>query len=348
MFKKKRAKRLYYPVKSKWYTKPRRKRTKKKLIKGGFKGLKKMILKSLYLMILIGAFAVIILFLAFSSYFSIRNIEVDRTTFSIDSSSIESELKQYVGKNMVFFAKSRIYKTIQTLFPEFETVKVKKVLPSTLKISLESYPIVANLRAYYVLPEAEEMVEEDFTELSKAIEELSGTEAALATLETDSPLRDEEVLDDVFTLEGYEEEKPDEIEQKALLNRNGQVIFDQEENLELMTISVYGLSQPVEDRERVVQKDHMDDILGAISHIKNVMNLETKAIRYLPVAREIHLKTSDNLIIWISIDRDYKEQIDKLATVYEPAELSNEEISYIDLRVREKIIYCPINAHCNQ
>ena len=269
-----------------------------------------------------------------------------RESFNIDSAAIENELNPFIGKNIIFTPKSRIHKTIQRKFPEFAVIKVHKVLPSTLKIDLESHPIAANLRAYYVLPEAEEELdEEDFTELNKAIEELTGSDVpepkAIGLFE------DEEVIEAIFDIEGGED-KPEPTEQKCLLNRIGQAIFDQEENLELMTVVMRKLTQPIEDREQVIPKEHMNYMLDAIQYFTNVMAIEVVGAEYLPIAREIHLKTVDNLVLWFSIERNYRDQIDKFHAIYEPAELYGEDLSYIDLRVREKVIYCPRNSRCGQ
>ena len=350
VLRKKKPKRLYYPTKSRWYTRPRRRRPSAKqssrVLKKGIRGFfRNLMTKSLYLIITGIVFAVLILFLLFSSYFSITNIEVVRESFNIDSAAIENELNPFIGKSIVFSPKSRIYKTIQKKFPEFAIIKVHKVLPSTLRIDLESHPIVANLRTYYVLPEAEETVEEDFAELNKAIEELYDSDIIE---EPPTPLSDEEIIEAIFTLDETEEEGPEPTEQKCLLNRIGQAIFDQEENLELMTVAIRNLTQPIEDREQAISKEHMDYMLDAIQYFTNVMGLEISGAEYLPIAREIHLKTVDDLVLWFSIERDYKEQIDKLNIIYETAELHEEDLSYIDLRIREKVIYCLRNSRCDQ
>lgn len=304
--------------------------------------------RSVYTAIVIAGAGTLFLFLFAFSYLSITNIQVVRENFNIDSSAIENQLNRFVGKNLLFFPKSLIYKTINTHFPEFAEIKINKVFPSTVKIELKSHPIVANLRAYYVLPEPEVVVEEEsFTELSKAIEELSGEDPNLALLKLDSPLSDEDIADPIFDLgEGGDGAK--ETEQKSLMNRIGQAIFDQEENLELMTITVRQLSQPIGDREQVIPKEHMDYILESIDYFTNAMGLEVLGVDYLQVAREIHLKTEKKLVIWISIERGLKDQINKLSTIYESAELDQEDLSYLDLRVKDKVIYCPRNARCDR
>lgn len=348
-FRKKKPKRLYYPAKSRWYSKPRRRPTVKRahrLFKKGFKGwLKDLTQKSFYWVVTGIAFAGLLTFLFFSSYLSITRIEVIRENFNVDSAAIENKLNIYIGKNIFFISKNSIAHTINTYFPEFSEVTINKIFPEALKISLKSYPIVANLKAYYVLPEPEIKIEDDFSELNKAIEELSGSDPGLAHVGAISPLNDEKVAEAVFDIE--EGGGPEPIEQKCLINRIGQAIFDQEENLELMTITVHGLTQPIEDRGQVIPREHMDYILEAMQYFTNSMGMEILGVEYFSVAREIHLKTAGSLIIWISIDRDFKDQIDKLHVIYEPAELNKEDLRYIDLRIRNKVIYCPKNARCD-
>ena len=92
----------------------------------------------------------------------------------------------------------------------------------------------------------------------------------------------------------------------------------------------------------------MDYILDAIKYFTNVMQMEVKSVRYLPVAREVHLVTDGNLVLWLSTDKSYKEQIDKLHTIYKVAELEKEDLAYIDLRIKEKIIYCPRRTSCDR
>jgi len=348
-FWRKKPKRLYYPVKSNWYTRPRHRPDirRSKFFKGGISGIKRFLQKSFYFVLLIGFFVLILIFLAFSSYFSIKNIEVVRENFNVDSAGIENELNQYIGRNIIFFSKDNIYKTIQKKFPEFANISVSKVFPSTITIQLESQPIIANLRAYYILPEPEIITETSFTELNKAIEDISGVTSDIKKTEIQSSLDNKKIIESAFTLD-ENKAKPKPVEQKCLLNRVGLAICDQKENLELMTITIKGLTKPVSDREQIIPAEHMDFILGSLQYIKNILGIDILTVEYLQSAKEIHLKTQNNLVLWVSLDRDYKEQIDKLNTIYKAAELYKEDLAYIDLRVKEKVIYCPRHATCDK
>jgi hypothetical protein len=71
-------------------------------------------------------------------------------------------------------------------------------------------------------------------------------------------------------------------------------------------------------------------------------------LEYLRDAREIHLTTEDSVVLWITFERDIREQLDKLKSVYEPAELSKTNLSYVDLRVQNKVIYCLKRTACDK
>jgi len=343
------------PVKSHWYTRPRRvsaiqPRNIVVLKKRGLIGfLKDLANRSVYWAIGIGGVLLLVCFLSLSSYFSIKSVEVDRQNFNIDSAKIENKLSSFIGKNLIFLQKSSVSQVIGQNFPEFSDILVQKIFPSKIKIQLTSSPPVANLRAYYTLPPNEEPLPENFTELNKAIDELSPTDPSLLAATVPNPVDDKKATQGVFNLDGSTEAvEPPATEQKALLNRNGQAIFDQQENLELMTFIVRGLTQPIEDREIVIPQETMDYIMDAIQYFNNSMGLEVLSLEYFTVAQEIHLKINNNLTIWMSVDRDYKTQIDKLKTIYEPAELSKEDLAYIDLRVKNKVIYCVRGTKCDK
>ena len=352
-FRKKKPKRLYYPAKSKWYTRPRRRRLSVKrpnrLLKNSFGGINKIIKKLPYLIAVAIGFFLLIISLIFSSYFSIKNIQVVRENLNIDSAAIENKLNQYIGKNIVFFPRSKIYTTIQKDFPEFASVKVNKSLPSTIKIQLKSHTIVANLKAYHLPAKKTDSKEStESTEFNNAVKDLLNPKSTEGLSQPINPIGSEKTISGIFDLDATKKkDEPKPIEQKSLLNSVGQAIFDREESLEFITITIRGLTAPIKDREQMIERTHMSYVLNAIKYFKDVMKSEIVGAEYLKVAREIHLKTKKNLVIWISIERDFKTQIDKLQTIYEAAELNKENLSYIDLRVRNKLIYCQANARCS-
>lgn len=288
-------------------------------------------MKDALLYVVVGCASLSLLaFLLFSSRFSINRIEITRDDLHVDNSNVAALMADFKGKSIFTFSKDAASDLIRKNYPEFAQVDIQKILPDTLKINLKTYDIVANIKAYYTLPQVQ----------------------AAAPPETQQIKEVSDALKTAFDLGGSAQDQGSQdvapIEQKALLNQIGQAIFDRPEDLQLMTITVDGLTQPIQDRQFVIPSKEMEFILNSIKYLSNVMQMEVQSARYLPTAREIHFKVSNGLVLWLSTDKDYKEQIDKLGAIYKTAELDKENLSYIDLRVREKVIYCPRGQRCDR
>lgn len=86
---------------------------------------------------------------------------------------------------------------------------------------------------------------------------------------------------------------------------------------------------------------------------ENIINLKIKELNYYEKEREIHIKIENDNILIFSIDDDieYMSQIEKLV-IFNKENLSiiENKFIYIDLRVKNKIFYCPVesNYQCNQ
>lgn len=331
MFKRKKTKRLYYPTKSSWYRKPRRRKSSYSSRKSFTHGIRThftRFIKNAFLYVVVGvSFLGLLLFAIFSSRFSIVNIDLARGDLYIDGATVSNLLNEYKGTSIFTFSKSEIRDLIQETYPEFSKVTIRKVLPNTIKIELEAHEILANLKIFYVLPE----VESNPLDGSEPFDQALG---AAFDLEVGTQTGDKEAITPV--------------EQRGLLNAVGQAIFGRDENLELITMVVDGLSQPVEDREFVIDPEDMDYINEATRYFFNEVQIEIGSLRYLPIAKELHINTVDDLTLWLTLDKDYKDQIDKFSSIYRIAELDKEDLDYIDLRIREKVIYCPRGASCSQ
>ncbi|MFH0820397.1 MAG: FtsQ-type POTRA domain-containing protein [Candidatus Peregrinibacteria bacterium] len=323
MFFRKKPKRLYIPTTSRWYTRPRYKpgaASGRRLLPKGIFSILTEFFKDRFRLVIAGLGFVLLIGIGLSSsYLAIQNIEVLRQDFNIDSAAIETVLKPYLGRNILFFPRRLAVVAIQDKFPEFQSVEINKKFPNTLTVNVVNYPIMANLRAYYVLPEVQAAAEQKPPDPGIAFE-----------LNPEPP------------------KPPEPIEQKCLLSFVGQAICDQQENLELMTLAIKGLTQPIEHRQQVVAPTHMDYLREALEYFKNNFKFTIANVEYLPVARELHFKIKSGPVIWLTLEKDIQEQLDKLKTIYEPAELNKEDLSYLDLRVKEKVIYCLRRTACDR
>lgn len=310
----------------------------------------------LYRIITVVAVLLGLAFIFFTSAFSIQNIEVVRDNFNIDNAKVENVLRDYMGKSILLTRRDGMAERIVGNFPEFKTVIIKKILPDRIRIFLEAHPAVANLKAYYVKEKGPQPSPYQFSELNRAIQELARTEEKpqpLRAIENGGGKTTITNASDAGVASVIETQNPASlpadntpVEQKGLINAIGQAIFDQEENLELRTIVIRDLGREILDREQIIPAPHIEYILESVDYFEKTMNLKITDIIYFPVGREIHLKTKNKIEIWLFLEQPFVDQIDKLKVIYERAELNKLDLAYIDLRVKEKVIYCPRQSSC--
>jgi len=219
---------------------------------------------------------------------------------------------------------------------------------------------VANLKAIYQEQKGPKLSSYQFSELNRTIQDLAHQEKQPTPViygPPQDPSQAKEGPQEAPSLpaenlppqaEEGGEGSAEPIEQKGLLNTIGQAVFDQEESLELMTVEIRDLGRAILDREQVMSPEQMTYILESRDHFESNMNLEVTMMIYYPIGRELHIKAKNNLLVWLTLDAPYKEQIDKMKAIYEAAELNKEDLVYIDLRIREKVIYCPRGSACQR
>ncbi len=335
-FKKKKPKRLYYPTKSKWYRRPRRRKPAvpaRKLFASNIRTGFSRVVKDAFLYIL--AFMALIFFVGFfllSNRFSINTIEVARSDLYIDNAAIINLLSDYKGKSIFRFSKADAQVLIEENFPEFSSVSVIKLLPDKIKIEVETHPVVANVRAFYLSPQVDSLLEDN--EENEDTSD-SGAESAVS-------------FDEGTESHTESKESVTPVEQRALINSIGQAILNQEEDPELMTLTIEGLKKPIKDRKFVITTDEMQYLLDTIKYFNNLIKMEIKGVSYLTTAREIHLTTTNDLVLWLTVEKDYEKQLDKFNRAYKERALDQQSLAYIDLRPAEKVIYCPRGAACDQ
>ena len=104
----------------------------------------KYIIISVLLILLVGGSIGLIFF---SQVFNIAHIVVERTDIATNIAPIQQKLMPYQGKNIFFVSKDEIDYVIKKSFPEMKTIRISKLLPRTIKLKFEEYPIVAQIKA---------------------------------------------------------------------------------------------------------------------------------------------------------------------------------------------------------
>lgn len=97
--------------------------------------------------------------------------------------------------------------------------------------------------------------------------------------------------------------------------------------------------------------EKIDDIIKKLE--ENLINVKIKNLYYYDVERELHIEIENGNILIFSIDDDIDvlEQIEKLVIFNKDySSITDNKIIYIDLRIKNKIFYCPTESEyqCNE
>lgn len=122
--------------------KTRRKRTRNRILRfvSSF-ALLKSVLRSFragwVFFLLVGAMAVFVLFAAFSPYFEIQKINIERNNPQFDISQIDTLLVDYYGRNLLFVSYDEIRYILTTALPEIQNIKIDEKWPSELILTID-------------------------------------------------------------------------------------------------------------------------------------------------------------------------------------------------------------------
>ena len=105
------------------------------------------------------------------------------------------------------------------------------------------------------------------------------------------------------------------------------------------------------DYRQVLVWEYLQNIEKIIEWLeKNIIWIKIKDLNYYITEREIHIFLENNNRLIFDLTENIKEQIEKIAIFNkEKFNLKNKKIFYIDIRIKNKIFYCPIEQEliCN-
>lgn len=252
-------------------------------------------------------FLVVVLFIGlififfFTSLFVVKNINLERENFRIDSGEVLDFLSEYRYRNILLISTSKIEEDIKKKFPEYKTATVKRILPNSLSVQVKNFEIIAKLKV-----------------LIKPEKRLVGTGSSLVETLGLQPYEQILALNSIGIIEAYNE------------------LYQDFPMLEIANIQDFPLVQG----DKLLSLDKLSLILKAKEELFNELKLSVNYMKYFPDARELHLKTNNEYEIWIDFMSPITEQIDKLKKISNDVDWNeNPPNEYIDLRVKNRIIY---------
>lgn len=221
----------------------------------------------------------------FTKTFEIQKIEVvgDPDTL-VEQQRIQKALGPLLGSSLLNFGAHGTEANFRENFPNLKDIRVKKTGLHTIRVSLESYDIVAKIK----------------------------------------------IVDEAGT------------ERWVLANELGQLSEGiTEEDLPIFTMKAQGTASDL--KLLAIPATTLQNILLAKSSFEAKFNLKVTEMDYLSRAREVHLTTDREFVVWIDLTEDVETQLGKLKKALTKLDIYGSPLEYIDLRISgqdgEKVIY---------
>lgn len=133
-------------------------------------------------------------------------------------------------------------------------------------------------------------------------------------------------------------------QKKYLVNEQGLIVEENFENPNLPYLMMTKDAFP-ELRTTVITADRLKTILDGIELFTAKFGLKVFDSEYMAIERELHIRTEKYFTVWIDLEQNFEEQLNKLKKALPKLDIYNTPLEYIDLRIAgvngEKIIYKP-------
>ncbi len=155
----------------------------------------------------------------------------------------------------------------------------------------------------------------------------------------------------VVSLETYEHVSrvqvnlEDGSQKNFIVNELGYISGIESENSELPLIIMdgSGADMKLELNQALIPKEELEVLLQAAEDFEGKFNMKVLETRYLKRARELHLLTERNFVVWIDLTQPVENQLSKLKKSLTEINIYEDPLLYIDLRISgqsgEKVIY---------
>lgn len=124
----------------------------------------------------------------------------------------------------------------------------------------------------------------------------------------------------------------DQVTKNYTINKNGLIVGISEVNPKLSTITIEASSFPA-STDPFIEADILTKILAAKNTFEQKIKLKITEVRYLSVARELHLVTEKGFVIWLDLGIDIEKQIKKLLDAENKLNFREINYQYFDLRI---------------
>ncbi len=129
--------------------------------------------------------------------------------------------------------------------------------------------------------------------------------------------------------------------ERIYINEQGYRVVGDSPTRDVLSLTLGETIDLTDPTIRLVAEQHLAAIRESSFYFEAISDLNIISIKYYPIAREAHLLTDKNYVIWLDLTTDTRAQLDKLTTAGSQLDLTSGKYEYIDLRIKDKIFYKP-------
>ncbi|MFA6528750.1 MAG: cell division protein FtsQ/DivIB [Candidatus Gracilibacteria bacterium] len=134
----------------------------------------------------------------------------------------------------------------------------------------------------------------------------------------------------------------DSISKKFLINENGTIVAENEEDPSLPYIYIE-TTEVIIKGQTAIKPENLAFIIEATEDFQNKFGMQILDITYYKMEREVHLRTEKYFVVWLDIQLTVDEQLNKLKQALPELNIYETPLEYIDLRISgqngDKVIY---------
>lgn len=245
----------------------------------------------------------------FSSFFVVGDIVVIRDKVFVEPQKIEQAMRPVIGKNIFLVSESQIRSELEKMFPTIGRVEVNKLYPRSIQLRVFSWPMVARIN----------------------YEGDTGTGFLLS--------ENGYVVPNVLVRDATEED------------------VNTHRDLVRIDIPRYSTSDPeqavlltltkLEAGKKFIDQALLARIRAALHIYAKNFQVPVTRVLYLPFEKELYLFVGKETALMLWLDADIETQLFKLKTAEPKLDLDNGSLSYVDLRVKDKIFTCESRGACS-
>lgn len=313
----------------------------------------------LFWFLLLGSVAMAVyIFIFYSRFFLVNEIEVIRHDLTIDRNAVESEIAYIYGENIFTIDTERLQVKLADKFPALAYASVRKVYPRRIEIEVDSFgdALIARdtMGVNYMVNEVGMITEVGVSEFNLPIIKFVDNERIRNWEEAQMATEDEEISwpdgetvveENVSTEEvsvTAEEAPSDTASETNEAELSGEIVAEGEVDKGGEAKTMYEIG------EMIISQGQLGVLLEVRDQFEREFGLKVDSLEYYPVEREMHLIVAAAYPYAVKVDfiSPIEEQFEKLRVMAQEFDLRSAPLEYVDLRVvGNKIFYMPLETN---